>query len=74
MTRHDAAQIDDRLDAAIRPSVVLMNPPFSVAANVEGKVRDAAFRHLRSAFARLANRGRLVGCDALLLHIGDGCV
>jgi predicted RNA methylase len=60
VTRHDAAQIDDRLEADIRPSVVLMNPPFSVAAHVEGKVRDAAFRHLASAFARLADGGRLV--------------
>jgi hypothetical protein len=60
VTRHDAAQIDDRLDADIRPTVVLMNPPFSVAAHVEGKVRDAAFRHLSSAFARLADGGRLV--------------
>ena len=60
VTRHDAAQIDDRLDAGIRPTVVLMNPPFSVAAHVDGKVRDAALRHLTSAFARLADGGRLV--------------
>src|SRR5260370_1281519 len=60
VTRHDAAQIDDRLDGAVRPGVVLMNPPFSVAAHVEGKVRDAAFRHMSSALARLADGGRLV--------------
>ncbi|MFN5526392.1 MAG: methylase, partial [Bradyrhizobium sp.] len=36
LTRFDAAQIDDHLDPAIVPSVVLMNPPFSVLANVEG--------------------------------------
>ncbi|WP_158816122.1 strawberry notch-like NTP hydrolase domain-containing protein [Methylocapsa sp. S129] len=60
VTRHDAAQIDDRLDRAVRPSVVLMNPPFSVAAHVDGKVRDAALRHILSAFARLADGGRLV--------------
>ena len=29
VTRFDAAQIDDHLDAGIVPSVVLMNPPFS---------------------------------------------
>jgi predicted RNA methylase len=58
--RHDAAQIHDRLDPAVRPTVVLMNPPFSVAAHVDGKVRDAAMRHLASAFARLADGGRLV--------------
>src|SRR5882757_6032456 len=33
-TRHNAEQIHDRLDPAIRPSVVLMNPPFSASPNV----------------------------------------
>jgi predicted RNA methylase len=60
VTRHDAAQIHDHLDIAARPSVVLMNPPFSVAAHVEGRVADAAFRHITSALARLADGGRLV--------------
>ncbi len=49
VTRHDAAQIDDHLDSAVRPSVVLMNPPFSVAAHVDGRVADAALRHITSA-------------------------
>ena len=60
VTRHDAAQIHDHLDLAVRPSIVLMNPPFSVAAHVEGRVADAAFRHVTSALARLADGGRLV--------------
>jgi predicted RNA methylase len=60
VTRHDAVQIDDRLDDGIRPTVALMNPPFSVAAHVDGKMRDVAWRHLSSAFARLADGGRLV--------------
>jgi predicted RNA methylase len=60
VTRHDAAHIHDHLDAGIRPSVVLMNPPFSVAAHVDGKVADAALRHVSSALARLAEGGRLV--------------
>jgi predicted RNA methylase len=60
ITRHDAAQIHDHLDPAVRPSVVLMNPPFSVAAHVEGRVADAALRHVTSALARLADGGRLV--------------
>ncbi|WP_137114135.1 strawberry notch family protein [Mesorhizobium sp. GR13] len=58
--RHDAAHIDDHLDAAIQPSVVLMNPPFTVGAYVDGHVTDAAWRHLSSAFARLRAGGRLV--------------
>jgi predicted RNA methylase len=60
ITRHDAAHIHDHLDRAVRPSVVLMNPPFSVAARVEGPVTDAALRHVASALARLAKGGRLV--------------
>lgn len=60
VTQFDAAHIHDWLDAAIRPTVVVMNPPFSVGAHVEGRVTDAAWRHLTSAFARLAPGGRLV--------------
>ena len=60
VTHHDAAHIDDYLDRAARPTVVLMNPPFSAGAHVEGRMADAAWRHLTSAFARLASGGRLV--------------
>ncbi|TDR30439.1 strawberry notch family protein [Aquamicrobium defluvii] len=60
ISRFDAAQIDDHLEASLLPSVVLMNPPFSVMANVESRVADAAFRHIASALARLAPGGRLV--------------
>ena len=59
-TRYDAAHIHDHLGDAVRPSVVLMNPPFSVAAHVDGAVADAALRHVSSALARLAEGGRLV--------------
>ncbi|MFX6006891.1 hypothetical protein ABTF07_20160, partial [Acinetobacter baumannii] len=55
VTRFDAAQIDDHLDPATVPTIVVMNPPFSVLANVEGRVADAAYRHLASALARLAD-------------------
>ncbi|GAA4133659.1 strawberry notch-like NTP hydrolase domain-containing protein [Aminobacter aganoensis] len=58
--RFDAAQIDDYLDRAAAPSVVLMNPPFSAMANVSGRVADAGFRHISSALNRLAPGGRLV--------------
>jgi predicted RNA methylase len=60
ISQHDAAHIDDYLDRSIRPTVVLMNPPFSAGAHVAGRVTDAAWRHLTSAFARLAPGGRLV--------------
>jgi hypothetical protein len=60
VTRFDAAQIDDHLDVGLRPSVILMNPPFSAVANVDGSSTEATARHLRSALARLAAGGRLV--------------
>ncbi|MCI4678187.1 strawberry notch family protein [Rhodoblastus acidophilus] len=60
VTRFDAAQIDDHLDPAVVPSVVLMNPPFSAMANVTGRMADTAYRHIASALARLADGGRLV--------------
>ncbi|CDZ64424.1 Probably methylase/helicase [Neorhizobium galegae bv. orientalis] len=60
VSQHDAAHIDDYLDRTVQPTVVLMNPPFSVGVHVEGRVADAAWRHLASAFARLAPGGRLV--------------
>ena len=60
VTGFDAAQIDDHLDASSSPSVILMNPPFSAQANVDGRSTEATARHLRSALARLAPGGRLV--------------
>jgi predicted RNA methylase len=60
VTRHDAASIDDRLGSDVRPSVILMNPPFSAVAKVERTMRDAALRHIASALARLQDGGRLV--------------
>jgi predicted RNA methylase len=60
LNRHDAAHIHDHLDPSLRPTVVLMNPPFSATALVETRVADAALRHISSALARLADAGRLV--------------
>jgi predicted RNA methylase len=60
VTRFDAAQIDDHLDAGVTPSVVLMNPPFSALANVDRRMADAALRHISSALSRLIDGGRLV--------------
>ncbi len=60
VTRFDAANIDDHLDPQLRPSVVLINPPFSAGAHVEGRVADATYRHIASALGRLADGGRLV--------------
>lgn len=57
---YDAASIDDRLDRSIIPNVVIMNPPFSAAPNVDGKYRAATSKHVLSALARLSPGGRMV--------------
>ncbi|MDZ4086343.1 MAG: strawberry notch C-terminal domain-containing protein, partial [Tabrizicola sp.] len=53
VTSFDAAQIDDHLDAGLRPSVILMNPPFSVVANVDAgrprRQRGICARRLRAS-------------------------
>ena len=67
VSHHDAASIDDRLAASVRPSVILMNPPFSAVAHVDKTMRDAALRHIASALARLEPGGRLVAIT------GAGC-
>ncbi|MFY9294865.1 MAG: bifunctional class I SAM-dependent methyltransferase/DEAD/DEAH box helicase [Methylorubrum rhodinum] len=64
LTTFDAEQIHDRLDPALIPSVVLMNPPFSASPRIEGRHAAATANHLRSAFARLAPGGRLVALTA----------
>ena len=59
VTTHDAEFINDRLPADVRPTVVLINPPFS-RSEARGQDRHAGARHLRSALLRLAEGGRCV--------------
>ena len=56
---HDGELIHDLLDPAVRPTVVLMNPPFARGIG-RGEDRHAGARHLLGAMARLAPGGRLV--------------
>ena len=58
VTRHNAEAIADHLPG-VRPTVVLMNPPFSATPGVVRIRHDADLRHLRSAFAMLPPGGRL---------------
>ena len=59
-SRFDGAQLHDRLDAELVPSVVLMNPPFSSSPLIEGRHGAATFEHIRASLARLRAGGRLV--------------
>jgi predicted RNA methylase len=59
LSGHDGELIDDLLDPSVRPTLVLMNPPFARSAG-RGGDRNAAARHLCAALVRLAPGGRLV--------------
>lgn len=57
----NAEQIDNLLPDSIKPSVVIMNPPFSSAAGRMTKNDTAnAKRHIEQALDRLEDGGRLV--------------
>ncbi|WP_019054339.1 strawberry notch-like NTP hydrolase domain-containing protein [Sphingobium xenophagum] len=59
VTGHDGATINSSLAAAPRPSLILMNPPFSRSVGL-GADAHAAVRHLQAALRRLRTGGRLV--------------
>ena len=70
VTRHNAESIADFLPA-LRPTVVLMNPPFSASPGVERIRQDADLRHIRSAFSMLPPGGRLVAISSAHCVPGD---
>lgn len=55
----DGAMLASHLDAAVQPSLILMNPPFSRSMG-RGADEFAAVRHLRAAITRLGKGGRIV--------------
>lgn len=59
VTGHDGATINSTLAHAPRPSLILMNPPFSRSVGL-GADSHAAVRHLQAALRRLQTGGRLV--------------
>ena len=59
VTQHNAEHIRDLLPE-LRPSVILLNPPFSRAAHVAGRQRHTDLRHLVSAYQMLPPGGRMV--------------
>ncbi len=59
VTAFNAETIADRL-RDVRPTVVLMNPPFSATPGVDRTARGADLRHVRSAASMLPPGGRLV--------------
>ena len=70
VTRHNAESIADYLPD-LRPTVVLMNPPFSASPGVQRIRHDADLRHLRAAFSMLPASGRLVAITSAGCIPGD---
>ena len=70
VTRHNAESIADRLPD-VRPTVVLMNPPFSATPGIDRIRHDADLRHLRSAFSMLPPGGRLAAITSAHCVPGD---
>ncbi len=63
-TQHDAEILHARLDPSVKPTVVVMNPPFTAPSiNQSGQKRNSlkyGFAHVKSALQRLQPGGRLV--------------
>ena len=70
VTGFNAEAIADYLPG-VRPTAVLMNPPFSATPGVNRIRRDADLRHLRSAFSMLPAGGRLVAITSANCISGD---
>ena len=70
VTRCNAEAIADHLPF-VRPTVVLMNPPFSVSPGVARRRHDADLNHLRSACAMLPPGGRLAAVTSAHCVPGD---
>ncbi len=70
VTAFDAEAIADRL-RGVRPTVVLMNPPFSATPGVDRIRHDADLRHVRSAVSMLPPGGRLVTITSAHCVPGD---
>ena len=70
VTRHNAESIRDRLPE-LRPTVVLMNPPFSASPGVERIRHHVDLHHIRSGFSMLPPGGRLVAISSAHCVPGD---
>ena len=70
VTRHNAEALADFLPG-VRPTVVLMNPPFSATPGIDRIRHNADLRHLRSAFSMLPPGGRLAAITSAHCVPGD---
>ena len=67
-TKHNAEFINDLLDYSIKPTKIIMNPPFSAGLKTNKNNTKYGFQHLISALDRLEMNGRLV------CMLGESCM
>ncbi len=70
VTGVNAENVADRLPGA-RPTVVIMNPPFSATPGVHRIRHDADLHHVRSAFSMLPPGGRIAAVTSANCVPGD---
>jgi phage/plasmid primase-like uncharacterized protein/tRNA G10 N-methylase Trm11 len=59
--RENAEQLNNVLPDAVKPTVIVMNPPFSTSVGVQSKNSTSnGAKHIEQALLRLAENGRLV--------------
>ena len=63
ITAHNAESIGDRLPR-LRPTVIVMNPPFSASPGIHRTRRHVDLRHIRAAASMLPEGGRLVAISS----------
>ena len=63
VTTHDALELRDR-EPTLRPSVVVMNPPFSRRLRSERRRRGTDLDHIAAAVSSLSEKGRCVAITA----------
>ncbi|MEO0566511.1 MAG: strawberry notch family protein [Pseudomonadota bacterium] len=68
ITGHDAALLRSKCPG-LRPTVVVMNPPFS--SSHRGEDKNTGHRHIRAAYSMLQNGGRLVSIVPEREHIAS---
>ena len=60
LSAHNAEYLADRLDESLKPSVVVMNPPFSSSPNAASNRSGVTMQHIMAALQLLPAGGRLV--------------
>jgi predicted RNA methylase len=67
-SQYNAEHINDYLAGKVKPSLVLMNPPFSISPEMNKRYAQAITQHIESALKLLVDGGRLVTLSSNSFH------